>query len=375
MQRLKVAPRPGWQSIVESQGMTYHTLDGMPYWDEGACYRFSPTEVQMLEDATHELDRMCLAAVQHVLDNGLLDRFQVPPAFADYVARSWDTDEVTIYGRFDLAFDGSRPPKLLEYNADTPTALLEAAVVQWHWLQDFEGGRLDQFNSIHERLIEAWSRVKPDIGGVLQFAAMAGHDEDFMTANYMRDTAIQAGLETGYLDIEQIGWSDAEGSFVDIEDRPLWNCFKLYPWEWMIADAFGRKVLANNTRWFEPPWKMILSNKAILPLLWELFPDSPYLLRAETAPFGDSYVRKPFRAREGANIAVVECGVTMESTAGPYGDEPCVYQQIAPAACFDGNHVVVGSWMVNGYACGIGLREDTRRVTGNTSRFVPHFID
>jgi glutathionylspermidine synthase len=39
---------------------------------------------------------------------------------------------------------------------------------------------------------------------------------------------------------------------------------------------------------------------------------------------------------------------------------------------FAGNHPVVGSWMVNGYACGIGVREDTKLVTGNTSRFVPH---
>jgi glutathionylspermidine synthase len=191
----------------------------------------------------------------------------------------------------------------------------------------------------------------------------------------MRDTAIQAGLDTGYLDIERIGWSATERSFVGLDDTPLWNCFKLYPWEWMVADQFGRKVLENNTRWFEPPWKMILSNKAILPLLWELFPDSPYLLRAETHPFGDSFVRKPLRAREGANIELVENGVTTEQTDGPYPNEPCVYQALAPIASHDGNRVVVGSWMVNGYACGIGLREDTRRITGNTSRFVPHFID
>jgi glutathionylspermidine synthase len=36
-----------------------------------------------------------------------------------------------LYGRFDLAYRGDGPPKLLEYNADTPTALFEAAVVQW----------------------------------------------------------------------------------------------------------------------------------------------------------------------------------------------------------------------------------------------------
>ncbi|MBX7246720.1 MAG: glutathionylspermidine synthase family protein [Candidatus Sumerlaeaceae bacterium] len=354
--------------------MIYHSPEGQPYWDESACYRFTSAQVDELEKATYELDSMCLDAVQHVLDNKLFDRFLIPPEFADYVTQSWETDEITIYGRFDLAYDGAGPPKLLEYNADTPTALLEAAVVQWHWLQAFEGGGHDQFNSIHERLIEAWGAVKPSVGGALQFAAMGGQDEDFMTVNYLRDTAMQAGLETGYLDVEQIGWNEAQKSFVDLAEQPMWNCFKLYPWEWMITDEFGKKVLENNTRWFEPPWKMILSNKATLPLLWEMFPESPYLVRALREPLGGAYIKKPLRAREGANVSVVEYGITTESTTGPYEAEPCVYQELVKLPCFEGNYVVVGSWMVNGYACGVGLREDTRRITGNTSRFVPHFI-
>ena len=51
-------------------------------------------------------------------------------------------------------YDGKAPPRLLEYNADTPTALLEASVAQWFWLQDCFP-TADQFNSIHERLIDA----------------------------------------------------------------------------------------------------------------------------------------------------------------------------------------------------------------------------
>ena len=61
-------------------------------------------------------------------------------------------------------FDGTGPAKLLEYNADTPTSMFEAAVFQWTWLEqaierNIIPKRADQFNSIHERLIEAWKKL------------------------------------------------------------------------------------------------------------------------------------------------------------------------------------------------------------------------
>ena len=158
MQRIRSTPRPAWQKTVESQGFHFHTLEEQPYWDESVYYQFTRAEIDELEKATCALDEMCLQAVQHVIEQDLFEKFQIPPRFVPWVRQSWEEDELTIYGRFDLAYDGKSPPKLLEYNADTPTSLLEAAVIQWYWFKDVLP-RLDQFNSIHERLIEAWQRV------------------------------------------------------------------------------------------------------------------------------------------------------------------------------------------------------------------------
>jgi glutathionylspermidine synthase len=373
MQRYRSTPRPDWEKIVESQGFYFHTTqDEQPYWDEGVYYRFSRAEVDVLEQATYALDEMCLKAVQHVLDNDLLEMFQVPAEFRDWLRASWDRDEITVYGRFDLAFDGSGPPKLLEHNADTPTSVLESAVIQWFWMKDLFP-RADQFNSIHERLIEAWKRCGSAMPGPWLFTCVTGSLEDYMTTNYLRDTAMQAGLTTQYLPIEQIGWNWDRNLFVDQNEQPVVNCFKLYPWEWMLRERFGRQLLASAVRWMEAPWKMILSNKAILAVLWELFPDSPYLLRAGFEPPEGSYVRKPIQGREGANIVRVINGQEEPETRGPYGG-PYVFQELCPLRSFEGNYAVVGSWMVNGYACGIGIREDESPVTQNTSRFVPHLI-
>jgi glutathionylspermidine synthase len=381
MMRITTEPRAGWPKIVESQGLLFHSVDGEPYWDESAYYLFESAEVDRLEAATRELDGLCLEAVEHVVNEGRWDEVGIPPEFQEFVARSWEFDEHTIYGRFDFSFDGRNPPKLLEYNADTPTALLEAAVIQWFWSKALLGplakadrDQFDQFNSIHERLIEAWGRVARELGRRVAFAALAESLEDVMTVTYLRDTAIQAGLEAVPIAVKDIGWQARRRVFTERSERPIEILFKLYPWEWMIAEPFGQFLPMAPTRWLEPPWKMILSSKGILPILDELFPDCPYLLRADREPFGDSFVSKPIHSREGANVSIVRNGRTVAETGGEYGDSPRIYQELHPLPEFAGRFPVIGSWMVNGHACGIGIREDDGPITRNTSRFLPHLF-
>src|SRR5262249_13908208 len=215
-------------------------------------YHFTPYEIDTLERATYALFDLCVEAVQHVIDNKLFGLFLIPKEYENLVIRSWEEEHPSIYGRFDLAFDGVGPPKLLEFNADTPTALVEAGVAQWHWLKDVDE-RGDQFNSIHERLVEGWKSLMPKISGPLHFAALSGVVEDYITVEYLRDTAIQAGFDTDYLDVEQIGWDVARRHFVDGRNRPIRRMFKLYPWEWMLRDEFGKLVPTARTRWVEPP--------------------------------------------------------------------------------------------------------------------------
>jgi glutathionylspermidine synthase len=371
MQRLQIIPRPNWQKTVESQGLLYHTPENKTYWNESAYYEFEQKEIDTIETATYELNKICLEAIQHVIDEDRFDLFLIPEEFRQYIRDSWEKDEHTIYGRFDFSYDGKTQPKMLEYNADTPTGLIEAAVTQWHWINDKFPGR-NQFNSIHERLIEVWKSVKEKSYGTMYFAALAENLEDYMNVNYLRDTAIQAGWDTEYINVEDIGWNGR--TFTDLKEKSIQNCFKLYPWEWMQKDEFGENLKRCNTKWLEAPWKAILSNKAILPILWDLFPEHPNLLEADFYPLkGKPYVQKPILSREGANIQIFEHGELLLKTDGPY-EGPSIYQQLWELPNFNGNHPCIGSWVVNGWACGIGIREDDSLVTGNLSRFVPHIF-
>jgi glutathionylspermidine synthase len=384
MQRLACPERDDWRFTAEQTGFEFHTIDGERYWDERACYAFTLEEIEnQIEAPTAEIDAMCLELVGCAVDDEeYLRRLKIPETFWPLISESWHRDEASLYGRLDLRFDGIGPAKLLEYNADTPTSIFEAAVFQWTWLEQaierhIIPGHADQFNSIHERLIEAWKKL--GAGHRLHLTGTTDNPEDAGTLAYLEDTARQAGLETTLIDIEDIGLRD-DGCFVDLEDRPMGLVFKLYPWEWMFHDEFGARLARAPTRWIEPPWKALLSNKGILPLLWEMFPDHPNLLPAffeddpNAAHLGTSFVRKPLFSREGANVALVSDGMTVMEQQGPYGAEGFVRQALAPLPNFSGQYPVIGSWLIDHAPCGLSIREDENPITGNTSRFLPHAI-
>jgi glutathionylspermidine synthase len=376
MQRIEIAPRPDWERRVEEVALVYHTSEGRPYWNESAYYAFSAAQVDVLEAATNDLHEMCLAAVQHVIDRGLFARLGIPPHAVPLILRTWDEEPPSIYGRFDFSWDGRGAPKMLEYNADTPTALLEAAVIQWRWRQDRVPER-DQFNSIHERLVRTWGELRPHLRGpVLHFASL-DEPEDLVTVSYLRDTAEQAGIATRHLPVQAIGFRGDWGTFVDEEERPIDALFKLYPWEWMVHESFGAHLGTAGTEWMEPAWKMVLSNKGILAVLWELFPGHPNLLPAYFEEYlldGRDYVRKPLLSREGANVSIRRVFEPGFETGGDYGEEGYVFQEYAPLPDFGGVRPVIGSWVIGQEAAGIGIRESDGPVTDNTSRFVPHAI-
>ena len=375
MERISITPRNNWQTAVEKLGFGFHSTNA-PYWDESACYHFRMEEILFIEKASAELWDLCLGAVQHVMDNNLYHQFAIPPAFIPYIEKSWMEDYPAIYGRFDMAYkDGQL--KMLEFNADTPTSLYEAGIIQWFWLQDYDKGK-DQFNSIHDKLIAYWKYLKEYLHpSPLYFTCVKQSLEDLTNTEYMRDCAMQGGLDTQLIFVDDIGWDQPAEIFVDMEGRPIQNIFKLYPWEWLVSDNFGVNILAdrNKAYWIEPAWKMILSNKAILPVLWQLYPECPYLLPAY---FEDghleNYVKKPILSREGANIEIVQDKTAVYTTGGGYGKEGYIYQQLFELPSFDGNYPVLGSWIIGQEPAGMGIRESRNLVTDNLSRFIPHLI-
>lgn len=369
MKRVKINPRADYKQKIEDLGFNYDTN----YWLENAYYEFEEKEIIEIEKATEECFKMFIDATEHVIKHDLWDKLCIPRHMVPAIIKSWEDDDLSVYGRFDFAMVNGIP-KMFEFNADTPTSLLEASIIQWHWKEEMLKGK-DQFNCIHENLVESWADVAElydvEEGEHIDFCCITENLEDYSNTAYMCSCAAEAGLDTTMFDVSDMGWDD------EFHTTPAGHqskiMFKLYPWEWMMNEEGAETLSKTKTLFIEPLWKAIWSNKYMLVIIAELFPNSPYVLKASDKPLASgTYCKKPIFSREGANVTLVRDGKVIDETDGEYGEEGYIYQELVDIQEFDGMYPIIGSWIIGGLASGMGIRENETRITNNMSYFAPH---
>lgn len=387
MRRTSSPERPGWRDKAAAEGFVFHSPEGKGYWREDVRYELTLEQIERdIEAPTAEIDAMVLDIVPELLADELyLLRLGFDRRHWDWIAESWRRRDPSVYGRYDLAYDGRGSAKLLEAQVDTPTTLYEAAVWQWGWLEDMIAsgalpGDADQFNSLHDKVIAGMAAaLDRGLGPRLHLMCVGGHAEDVSNTAYVEDCAKQAGLATLLMPIADLGWQPGTG-FVDPTSRAIVAAWKLYPWEFLLREPYADMLPHAETRWIEPPWKAVLSTKALLPALWAKHPGHPNLLATfhdddpRCASLGGDYVRKPIFGREGANVEVVQGGRRIHAQGGGHGGEPFVRQARADLFRSAEGYAVLGSWIANGEPAGLGIRESVGPITGDDARFVPHAI-
>lgn len=399
MQRIATTVRPDLENIATEQGFRFLNMYGQPYWDESTAYRFTLDQVEkQIEDPSTEIHAMVREAVDQIVrDESLMARMGIPQAHWDLVRQSWRNNDPELYGRLDLVWTGDASPvKLMEYNGDTPTSLYEAGSFQWDWLSDMKNRGLldahsDQFNNMFDALSERFAAImgqKTDI----HFASGKDNEEDYATVEYLAYAAREAGMQAHHTFLEDVGVS-TEGQFIDGENRVIGTLFKLYPWEDMFQDSYGRHLASARCNFLEPAWKALVSNKAILPMLWKMFENHPNLLASffadETTADNPAFMRavqaghfvhgtveKPLFSREGASVTIADATDTVleASENREYDHYPTIVQAYCPLPVFDGWRPIIGAWIVGEKCVGMGLREDQNLITQDLSRFKPHFI-
>jgi len=388
MKRITCSERAHWRAFAEEVGFGFHTIDGEPYWNESAYYQFRLQQIEEdIETPTEELHDMIMDMVGDITrSEEMLTQLNIPCDYWSYVWNSWSDREPHLYGRMDFSYNGSGPAKLLELNYDTPTSLFETGFFQWVWLEEqIQAGVLpsdaDQFNSLQDKIEQAFRELL--LPNPFYFASVKDSAEDKGTVDYLMDLAVQSGMDVRYVAIEDIG--EVDGQMVDLDNTSIEGLFKLYPWEFMVQEEFARVLYTSRTKILEPGWKMLLSNKGILPLLWQRYPHHPNLLPAffedeANLPLSAGWVRKPLFSREGANIQLIDREGRSLAVDGPYGTGRFIRQEFAPLPKFYDQKnnqdvfTLVGSWMVGDCAAGVGIREDVSLITKDSSRFVPHII-
>ena len=298
---------------------------------------------------------------------------QIPAEVCERICESWNRDELSLYGRFDFCL--TRKVFLVFWN------LMQIRLHPCSKRQSFSGsGKKNVFLNVTNITVfmKVWfNRGKIySTGSNIHFVGALDDHEDTGTLQYLASTAMEAGYSTRVLDINSMNLQD--GLFYDPSGECIQKCFKLYPWEWMI-DESPDGCLAQ-VEWLEPIWKLVMSNKAILSILYELFPDSPYVLPCYLSrPQQGVFCKKPVFSREGHNVSVVDIRqweehALLKETEGDYNTGAYVYQEYVKPVAYSGRYPVIGSWIVGGEPAGIGIRENRTEITDNLSEFVPHII-
>jgi len=376
---------------LEKIGFHWHTDEDGSKYVADSIVTISQAEADAYYEAANTLYDMYVEAAEHVIENDLFFDLGIPFNIKEMILKSWESDvHWHIYGRFDFAggVDG-KPIKLIEFNADTPTALFETAVLQWALLKENNLNEEKQFNNIYQAISDNFKRLITMFDEIetfeerydnwkILFSSVEGNEEEEATVRLLQQMATDAGFNTGFeflqdVQFDEEGISDAHGVAYE-----YW--FKLYPWEDIGSDEPELAVALTNIMKHQqaiilnPAYTLLFQSKGMLKVLWELFPDSPYLLETSDAPLDKAYVEKRCFGREGANTKIVDAnGETVAQTDGVYENYKAVYQAYEELPTDDEGTTYQAGVFFAYEACGLGFRRG-EKILDNGSKFVAHAI-
>ncbi|MEZ5476729.1 MAG: glutathionylspermidine synthase family protein [Thiolinea sp.] len=386
------AVKPISNELMEEVGMSWHTdVDGSAYL-VNELIAVTEDEAEAYYQAANTLYDMFVEAAQHVIDNDLFFELDIPFNLISQIKRSWENDDLHLYGRFDFSggLDGL-PIKLIEFNADTPTSLFETAVVQWALLKANGMDEESQFNTVYEAILNNFRRLvtgEDDPANFDQhyqyqnilFSSMANLPEDERTVRFLQQIARDAGFQTDFAYMGDVAFSEQDGIFNSEQTRfDYW--FKLFPWEDIALETDGitgilDEISHNNVATIlNPAYTLLFQSKGILKILYELFPDSPYLLETRTEPLQNKkQVSKTMFGREGANTAIHDSmGRVLKEIPGEYDNYRKVYQEFAPFPQDEEGRSYQAGVFFAWEGCGLGFRR-AWDIHDNMSKFVSHRI-
>ena len=392
MVRLKKV-KPLDPAYLEKLGFTWHTdSDDTPYVADELVL-VTEKEAEDYHDAGNILYDMYVEAAQYVIDHNLFHDLGIPFNLVEQIKETWENDiHWHLYGRFDLAGGiDNKPIKLLEFNADTPTAVFETAVVQWAILQLNGLDESRQFNGLYEALLNNFKRLvtlQEDVsdfeeryeGWKFLFTSVRGNAEEENTVRLLQHIATEAGFETQFAYIDEITFSPDEGIEYNGERYELW--FKLIPWEDIaleepdLALLLTQIIKNQKAIIFNPAYTLLFQSKGILAILWQLFPDHPLLLETSFEPLASGkQVQKPIYGREGESVRIIDDeGTVIEGEEGSYDNHKMIYQEyVELPQDAQGRYYQAGVFYAY-EACALGYRRGGK-ILNNMSKFVGHMIE
>jgi len=379
-------------AYLEQIGFVWHTDSDESSYLSDQLVEVTEMEAEAYYEAGNTLYDMFVEAGEYVVKNALFHEIGIPFNLVDQIKESWENDvHWHLYGRFDLAggIDGE-PIKLLEFNADTPTALFETAIIQWAILKQNGMDASKQFNIVYDKLLENFKRLVTLEESVEAFeerydgwkflvTAIRGNAEEENTVKLLQHIATEAGYETSFAFMDEVELSAEEGIFYQDEQYELW--FKLVPWEDIAIEEselgalLGDIIAQQKAIVFNPAYTLMFQSKGIMKILWDLYPDHPLLLETSFEPLvGQKQVKKPIFGREGGSVSILDAdGSEWLTEQGAYDAFASVYQAYTPLPSdTEGARYQAGLFYAY-ESCGLAFRKGGE-IMNNMSKFVGHVV-
>ena len=392
---MKLQPlQPLTNDYLDSIGFLWHTEKDASSYVSNDFIVINEAEAEAFYDATNELYGMYKEATQYVIDNNLFHELNIPFNLVEIIKESWNNQvHWHLYGRFDLAggLDG-KPIKLIEFNADTPTALFETAIIQWAMLKLNGHDETKQFNSLYEAIgdnfkrlitldsnIEDFSKHYDKLNWKILFSSIAGSLEEEHTTRLLQHIASEIGFHTEFAYVDDVEFSD-DGISVNDELYEFW--FKLVPWEEIgiqegeLAVILTELVNDKKTIILNPAYTLLFQSKGMMKILWDLFPNHPLLLETSFEPLQNKkQVEKMCFGREGANVAIVNEDNSLElKTEGEYESFKPIYQEYVEFPKDNEDNYYQAGVFHSYEACGLSFRKGGK-ILDNSSKFVGHIVE
>ncbi|KAL4485779.1 hypothetical protein ABPG72_012319 [Tetrahymena utriculariae] len=395
LQRVEFEPLKGLKEKFEKIKFDFYNIDGVKwggyllgfcydnYWIDGAGYRISENKFKQIIQTTHELHNMCLQATDEAIqdDDILQNVFDIPQDMIPIIRKSWQSRQPDLLARYDFLLGKEGELYFLEVNGDTPSSIIEAGPAQKIWADEF---KLLQFNNIENQIKLGFQNILQQNQKTKLLMFQNQDFEDKCTFNYLNsilEPFLQAKIECQ--NIESIDEClENELNQDGFKKSIIW---RQYPFEWLASET-TRNYFTNPKFYncksqtiIEPPWKIVMSNKAMSVLLYQMFPSNPHLIMSSLEPLGENVLQlsKQKYAREGEYINYSDnyefFKYFLIDSYIKYVHKP-VFQKFMQSDLHKNRYITISCWVVQGKPCSVLLREDLNPIIGTGSSVVPYFI-
>ncbi len=397
----KVPHPKAWLNVANPDEAAYVRANGYQLsshaHDQDKYFCMSKTAQKELKRATNECHALIMHATDYVLQNDkILAKFNLPKEIWPKIHQSWDNRRnEMVTGRLDFCLS-EQGLKLYEYNADSASCHIECGKIQGLWAQHFDcDDGEDAGNNLFKSLAQAWHDL--DILGTVHLM-LDNDEEETYHALFMKSIMESVGIQTKLLrGMNDVQWSNT-GQVLDADGEVIERVWKTWAWETALdqlrhelsENTINSTFCANQTSKprlvdvllmpqtlvFEPLWTLIPSNKAILPILWDIAPNHPYLIESQfeltPALQKNGYVRKPIAGRCGYNIQLIDNqSKVINETAGQFGHQEEIFQQLWKLPNIAGYNTQICTFTAAGRYAGACVRVDDSLIITKNSDILP----